>query len=166
MVLQEVIPVNMPRYPTAMMTSSNGNISASLALCAPWIIGWANNGEAGDLRRHRAHFDVIVMVWAHLRPVAADWRIYGQVHHIDTQGFVIQNNTQNIVRIAHRTTKGRLDIVIVTVRHYGDVIMVVMAFQITSLTIVQPNVCSCGDQRIHQSSESLAFVRGFRTNGH
>ena len=29
-------------------------------ICA-WINGWANNREAGDLRRHRAHYDVIVM---------------------------------------------------------------------------------------------------------
>ena len=28
-------------------------------ICA-WINGWVNNGEAGDLRRHRAHYDVIV----------------------------------------------------------------------------------------------------------
>ena len=27
--------------------------------------GWVNNGEAGDLRRHRTHYDVIVM-WLHL----------------------------------------------------------------------------------------------------
>ena len=26
-----------------------------------WINGWVNNGEAGDLRRHRTHYDVIVM---------------------------------------------------------------------------------------------------------
>ena len=26
---------------------------------------WANNGEAGDLGRHRAHYDVIVMVDSH-----------------------------------------------------------------------------------------------------
>ena len=26
------------------------------------IKGWVNNGEAGDLRRHRAHYDVIVMM--------------------------------------------------------------------------------------------------------
>ena len=26
-----------------------------------WINVWVNNGEAGDLRRHRAHYDVIVM---------------------------------------------------------------------------------------------------------
>ena len=25
------------------------------------ISGWVNNSEAGDLRRHRAHFDVTVM---------------------------------------------------------------------------------------------------------
>ena len=28
---------------------------------APWINGWVNNREDGDLRRHRAHYDVIVM---------------------------------------------------------------------------------------------------------
>ena len=28
--------------------------------CTP-INGWVNNGEAGDLRRYRAHYDVIVM---------------------------------------------------------------------------------------------------------
>ena len=28
-------------------------------ICA-WINGWVNNGEAGDLRRHRTHYDVIV----------------------------------------------------------------------------------------------------------
>ena len=27
-----------------------------------WINGWVNNREAGDLRRHRAHYDVIVMI--------------------------------------------------------------------------------------------------------
>ena len=29
-------------------------------ICA-WINGWVNNCEAGDLRRHRAHYDVTVM---------------------------------------------------------------------------------------------------------
>ena len=29
---------------------------------APWINGWVNNREAGDLRRHRAQYDVIVML--------------------------------------------------------------------------------------------------------
>ena len=28
-----------------------------------WINGWVNNNEAGELRRHRAHYDVTVMGW-------------------------------------------------------------------------------------------------------
>ena len=28
-----------------------------------WINGWINNREASDLRRHRAHYDVTVMLW-------------------------------------------------------------------------------------------------------
>ena len=44
--------------------------------------------------------------------------------------------------------------------HYTDVIMGAMASQITSLTIVYPIVYSDLDQRKHESSASLAFVRG------
>ena len=63
-----------------MMTSSNGNIFRVTGhLCGEFtghrpvtrrfdvffdlrlINGWVNNREAGDLRRHRAHYDVIVM---------------------------------------------------------------------------------------------------------
>ena len=44
--------------------------------------------------------------------------------------------------------------------HYNDVIMGTMASQITSLTVVYSAVYSGADQRKHQSSASLAFVRG------
>ena len=44
--------------------------------------------------------------------------------------------------------------------HYSEVIMGAMASQITSLTIVYPPVYSGADQRKHQSSAPLAFVRG------
>ena len=47
-----------------------------------------------------------------------------------------------------------------TTGHYNDVIMGAMASQITSLTIVCSIFCSGTDQRKHQSSASLAFVRG------
>ena len=43
--------------------------------------------------------------------------------------------------------------------HYSDVIMGMMASQITSLTIIYSTVYSGADQRKHQSSASLAFVR-------
>ena len=44
--------------------------------------------------------------------------------------------------------------------HYNDIIMGAIASQITSLTIVYSIVYSDADQRKHQSSASLAFVRG------
>ena len=68
---------------SARMTSSMETFSALLAICAgnspvtgdkgqlrgalmsswtcAWINSWVNIGEAGDLRRHRTHYDVIVM---------------------------------------------------------------------------------------------------------
>ena len=74
--------------PVHMMTSSNGNIFRVTGhLCgeftgprwiphtkasdaelwcflwsAPWINGWVNNREAGDLRRYCTHYDVTVMI--------------------------------------------------------------------------------------------------------
>ena len=53
-----------------MTTSSHGNIfrvtcqwrgALLFSLICVWISGWVNNGEAGDLRRYRSHYDVIVM---------------------------------------------------------------------------------------------------------
>ena len=76
-----------------MMTSSNGNISCvTVPLCREFtgprwipaqrprmrsfdvffdlllINGWVNNREAGDLRRHRGHYDVNVMLFMFLTP--------------------------------------------------------------------------------------------------
>ena len=47
-------PVNFPHK-----GQWHGALMFSL-ICAR-INGWVNNGEAGDLRRHRAHYDVTVM---------------------------------------------------------------------------------------------------------
>ena len=49
----------------ALLAICAGNSSVTGALmffliCA-WTNGWVNNREAGDLRRHRAHYDVTVM---------------------------------------------------------------------------------------------------------
>ena len=46
------------------------------------------------------------------------------------------------------------------VSHNSSSIMSVMASQITGVSIVCSTVCSSTDQRKHQSSASLAFVRG------
>ena len=49
--------------------------------------------------------------------------------------------------------------------HYTDVIMTTMASQITSLTVVYSIVYSGGDQRKHQSSDSLALCGEFTGTG-
>ena len=46
-------PVNSPH---------KGQWRRALMFSLTWINGWVNNRETGDLRRHRAHYDVIVMV--------------------------------------------------------------------------------------------------------
>ena len=72
--------IKPPRLPT--MTSSNGNIfrltgpfcvpvnsphkgqgrgALMFSLICAWINDWVNNREAGDLRRHRNHYDVNVI---------------------------------------------------------------------------------------------------------
>ena len=50
--------------------------------------------------------------------------------------------------------------ILIFIIHYNDVIMGTMASQITSRTIVYSSVYSGADQRKHQSSASLTFVRG------
>ena len=44
--------------------------------------------------------------------------------------------------------------------HYNDIIMGAMASQITVVSTICSTVCSSTDKRKHQSSASLAFVRG------
>ena len=44
--------------------------------------------------------------------------------------------------------------------HYNDVTMSAMGRQITAISNVCSTVCSGAHQRLHQSSESLVFVRG------
>ena len=79
-----VLPATWDSITLIMMTSSNGSIfRVNGPLCGeftgrrtkasdaelwcflsspPWIYGWVHNREAGDLRRYRAHYHVIVMV--------------------------------------------------------------------------------------------------------
>ena len=84
---RQLVPRKYHSGAYAMMTSSNGNIfrvtghlcgeftgprrALMFSLICARINGWVNNGEAGDLRRHRAHYDVIVMVWISTRPIGS-----------------------------------------------------------------------------------------------
>ena len=53
-----------------------------------------------------------------------------------------------------------LEIISFKISHYSDVIMSAVASQIADVSIVCSSVCSGADQRKHQCSASLAFVRG------
>ena len=64
-----------------------------------------------------------------------------------------------VVTECHETVK-LTDFDILTYPHYSDVIMSAIASQITSVSIIYSTVCSGVDQWKHQSSASLAFVRG------
>ena len=40
--------------------------SFDIPLICAWINGWVNNGKVGDLRRHRAHYDVTAIPRTHM----------------------------------------------------------------------------------------------------
>ena len=50
----------------------------------PWINGWVNNCEAGDLRHHRGHYDVIVMLYSkHNIDHVSMWSVQNSHHYAD-----------------------------------------------------------------------------------
>ena len=50
-------------------------------ICA-WINGWVNNREAGDVRRHRAHYDVTVMLFTlSLEYTSLEWMLTATIWH-------------------------------------------------------------------------------------
>ena len=60
-------------------------------ICA-WINGWVNNHEVGDLRRHRAHYDFIAMVYTvsgPWGPVSANERCF--VYNVYPIGWAYTN---------------------------------------------------------------------------
>ena len=110
------------------------------SLICTWVKGWVNNREFGDLRRHRAHYDCFVMVM-----IRSLW--YNLVHLLIIFSVALLALGQSIAAVTAKY-------------HCNDVIMSAMVSQITSPTIVCSTVYSGADPRKHQSSASLAFVRG------
>ena len=53
----------IPRSPGNSPHKGQWRGALMFSLISAWINGWVNNREAGDSRRHRAHYDVIVMGW-------------------------------------------------------------------------------------------------------
>ena len=79
-----------------------------LTLICARINGWVNNREAGDLRRHRAHYDVIVMLTDCRHGIWQTTREYVLRHNAEAQlGTWTYTQTLNkfadFVSIIHRT---------------------------------------------------------------
>ena len=144
------LPVNSPhkgQWRGALMFS----------LICTWINGWVNNLKAGDLRLHRAHYDVTVMQ-NFVSTLPTDAVAYTGVlcyaiskHSADRNPNMFSSMLFVTLMILRKH---------ILTKHYNGVIMSAMASQITSLTSVYSTVYPVADQRKHQSSASLAFVRG------
>ena len=84
------------------------------------------------------------------------WEIYIRLHI-----WYQLSKTIYLTNYCYKYHWNKLDIAgCANAQHYNDVIISAMASQITSLTIVYPAVYWGADQRKHQSSASLAFLRG------
>ena len=51
----------IPRSPANSPHKGQWHGALMFSLICTWINGWVTNSEVGDLRRHRAHYDVTVM---------------------------------------------------------------------------------------------------------
>ena len=79
-------------------------------------------------------------------------------HGINHMIISLRNSNSIDISFRYDSSHGGQEIVINL--HYSDVIMSVMASQIACILIVCSAVCSGEDQRKHQSSTSVTFVRG------
>ena len=116
------------------------------------------------------------MTWAVLHFISSKNHTHGSFHRklllVDTDYSIISSTATSHVfchqydcDVASEATLKTADkIHRLELLHYSDFIISAMASQITSLTIVYSAVCSGVDQRKHQSSASLAFVRGIHSH--
>ena len=113
-----------------------------LSLICAWTNSWANNRDAGDLRRHRTQYDVTVMI-TEITENSSSLRL---------------RMSWNITLTGHQQAQRRSSSCICF--HNSEVIMSAMAFQITGVSIICSTVCSGAYQRKSQSPALLVFVRG------
>ena len=159
-------PVNSPH-------EGQWRVSLMFSLICARINGWVNNREAGDLRRHRAHYDVTVMIakrgvsWVSRSRLFSEglFRLLQKINnHVTGKELVSSGFTCNSV-IIHSEVICRcrcsyhtfVRISLWLIYHYSDVTMSAMASQITSKFSVRSTICSGVHQREHQSSASLVF---------
>ena len=108
-----------------------------ISLICVWINDWVNNRKAGDLRRYRGHYDVIVMYTIHMQQFNHTW------------------DNKNASFQSYLCGKGCYNVISLQWRHNGC----------DGVSNHQPHGCLSivywdADQREHESSVPLAFVWG------
>ena len=76
------IHIGFPQQLSADIWGGSQRPGTRSSLICAWTNDWANNRDAGDLRRHRAHYDVIVLYKAMLLAI-----------YLSTTHFIILSNT-------------------------------------------------------------------------
>ena len=66
----------IPRSPVNSPHKGQWRGALMFSLICARIIAWVNNRKAGDFRRHRAHYDVIVMIMVHAYNTSSASRVY------------------------------------------------------------------------------------------
>ena len=105
------------------------------------------------------------MTWPHFCPSTMVTMVCSCENHPFTKGYhnLLSNKPLNFTGASESILKNMGKWIALnqySTLHYNDVIMSAMAYQITSLAIVYSTVYSGAYQSKHQSSVSLAFVRG------
>ena len=77
----------IPRSPVNSPHKSQWCGALMFSLIYAWINSWVNNREAGDFRRHHAHYDVILMPYAYLVGYTAGYS--DEVVYLDWLLFVV-----------------------------------------------------------------------------
>ena len=109
------------------------------SLICVWLNGWVNNGEAGDLRRYRAHYDVTVMCKEYIINYPRPW-----VFRIKISDDLIHL----CIRLAYQCMVRRNEVTLKDITSGNDVIMNAMAYQITCVSIVCSTACSIKKLRV------------------
>ena len=127
-----------------MTTSSNGNIFRVIGHLCEEFTGLRWSPRQRPVTRN---FDIFFDLRLNKRLSKQTW------------GWWFETPSQPLWRHSNVFISSSVTSMVMTF-HCDDVVMGAMASQITSLTIVYSIVYSGTDQRKHQSSASLAFVRG------
>ena len=126
-----------------------------LSLICAWLNGWVNTREAGDLRRYRTHYDVIVMD-INVQGREVEWNKI----LTNSDCFLLWFHTVLYLLLKLKPCWWYIHMVVSKQGHYWSLSLEWRHMDITASHFTGSSTVCCAYQRKHQSSTSLTFVRG------